>query len=531
MRKMLRLLIPALIALNALSGVGSAQITEDLKLNASDGSGGDYFGWSVAVSGNTAVIGADSDDDNGSDSGSAYVFNVTTGQELFKLTASDAAPNDLFGVSVAVSGNMAVIGAQGDDDEGTNSGSAYVFDVSSGQELFKLTASDGTTAYFGTSVAVSGNTAVIGSPFDNGSSSGSAYVFDVTTGQKLFKLTASDKAAGDDFGKSVAVSGTTAVIGSRNDDDNGSDSGSAYVFDVTTGQELFKLIASDGAENDRFGWSVAVSGNTAVIGALSDNDNGPSSGSAYVFDVTTGQELFKLTASDGAGGDVFGVSVAVSGNTAVIGARGDDDNGLTSGSAYSFDVTTGQELSKLTACDGASGDRFGDAVAVSGNTAVIGAWEDDDNGTSSGSAYVFDLTADGFIRYCGASQNPNNAAVIDIDTIDSSAASISVSLSCGPANQFIYLLVGNGNGTVSQPPGAKGDLCIVGGSCLGRYDKDVGQVTSAGTFSTDIRNTISNPCAGAVTITPGATWNFQYWHRQPMGQPATFSDAISVTFQ
>ena len=105
-----------------------------------------------------------------------------------------------------------------------------------------------------------------------------------------------------------------------------------------------------------------------------------------------------------------------------------------------------------------------------------------------------------------------------------------MSLSSGPASQFIYLLVGNGIDTVSQPPGAKGDLCVVGGSCLGRYDKDVGQISSAGTFSTDIRNTISNPCAGAVTITPGATWNFQYWHRQPMGQPATFSDAISVTF-
>ena len=98
-------------------------------------------------------------------------------------------------------------------------------------------------------------------------------------------------------------------------------------------------------------------------------------------------------------------------------------------------------------------------------------------------------------------------------------------------DRFIYLLVGDGSSTVSQPPGAKGDLCVVGGSCLGRYDKDVGQIDNLGLFSTDIQNAASNPCQGAVNITAGSTWNFQYWHRQPMGQPATFSDAISVTFQ
>lgn len=131
--------------------------------------------------------------------------------------------------------------------------------------------------------------------------------------------------------------------------------------------------------------------------------------------------------------------------------------------------------------------------------------------------------------YCDT--NPNNAADIAIDTCDSSSSSIDVSLSNGPPGQFCYLLVGDGNGTVSQPPGAKGDLCVVGGTCLGRYDKDVGQIDSLGNFSTDIKNASSAPCAGGVSIVPGATWNFQYWHRQPMGQPATFSKAICLTFE
>lgn len=133
-------------------------------------------------------------------------------------------------------------------------------------------------------------------------------------------------------------------------------------------------------------------------------------------------------------------------------------------------------------------------------------------------------------QYCGASQNPNNSAFISIDTCDSTSASINLTLSNGPSGQFTYLLVGDGNSTVSAPPGANGDLCIVGGACLGRYDKDVGAIDGSGLFSTDILNAISDPCAGAVNIDPGATWNFQYWHRSPGGQPATFSEAVSVTF-
>ena len=216
--------------------------------------------------------------------------------------------------------------------------------------------------------------------------------------------------------------------------------------------EDLKVVATDGAAGDRFAWSVGTSGGTGVIGAHWDDDQGEASGSAYVFDVSTGQELFKLNSSDGMAGDYFGSSVAVGGNVAVIGARGDDDNGSLSGSAYVFDVTTGQELFKLNASDGAEGDYFGIAVAVSGSIAVIGARLDDDNGPDSGSAYVFSLPPEGVSRYCGTNQNPNNAAVIDIDTTDSSAASIRVSLASAPANQFAYLLVGNGSGTVSRVP-------------------------------------------------------------------------------
>ncbi len=137
----------------------------------------------------------------------------------------------------------------------------------------------------------------------------------------------------------------------------------------------------------------------------------------------------------------------------------------------------------------------------------------------------------GFTKFCGSSQNPNNVATIELDSIDSGSSAIQVSLAGGPSGQFAYLLVGDGMTTVNQPVGAVGDLCVSGGTCLGRYVQDVGPISASGTFDTEILNPASLPCAGAVVIQAGATWNFQYWHRQAMGQPATFSEAVAVTFQ
>ena len=367
----------------------------ETKITANDAAADDWFGVSVAISGNTAIVGAWGDDDGGSNSGSAYLFDVTTGNQLAKLTADDAAADDIFGWPLAISGNTALVGAWGDDDGGSRSGSAYLFDVTTGSQLAKLTATDAAADdYFGISLAISGNTALVGAwgDDDGGSRSGSAYLFDVTTGSQLAKLTADDAAAFDIFGRSVAISGNTALVGSPSDDnDGGRASGSVYLFDVTTGNQLAKLSATDAAPFDYFGHSVAISGNTALIGAWGDDDGGILSGSAYLFDVTTGNQLAKLSAADAAAFDSFGWSLAISGNTALVGAwHGDDEGTPFSGSAYLFDVTTGSQLAKLTADDAASGDWFGKSVAISGDMALVGALNDDDGGIDSGSAYLFE---------------------------------------------------------------------------------------------------------------------------------------------
>jgi hypothetical protein len=397
-----------LTSLIALPAAGQV-INEDDKLLPNDGAAYYSFGKSVAISGTVAIVGSGYQV-NGSVSGSAYLFDTTTGQQLFKLLPTIGAERNFFGESVAISGNTAVIGDREGDDKRGDIGSAYLFDTTTGQLRFKIRPNGGADLdFFGSSVAISGTTVVVGSPGDDdrGSYSGSAYLFDTTTGQQLFKLRSSDGSILDLFGGSVAISGNTAIIGADGDDDNGECSGSAYLFDTTTGQQLFKLLPSDGQSRDYFGRSVAISGTTAIVGAPGDDDNGEFSGSAYLFDTTTGQQLFKLLLSDGAAFDGFGGSVAISGTMAILGSN-DDDNGPASGTAYLFDTITGQQLFKLLPSDGQGGDYFGGSVAISGNTVIVGAPGDDDNGESSGSAYLFssapslcsaDLNGDGSLNF------------------------------------------------------------------------------------------------------------------------------------
>jgi hypothetical protein len=316
-------------------------------------------------------------------------FNTTTTpSNETKITASDGAANDEFGSSVAVGSGRIVVGAYRDADNGGSSGSAYIFDLDGNNEV-KITASDGAGGdYFGRSVAVGSGRIVVGAPFDddNGSASGSAYIFDLD-GSQLAKITASDGAVSDLFGQSVAVGSGRIVVGSPYDDDDGSLSGSAYIFDLD-GNQLTKITASDAAAGDVFGELVAVGSGRIVVGAYGDDDNGGSSGSAYIYDLDGSNEV-KITASDGAANDYFGESVAVGSGRIVVGAYSDDDNATGSGSAYIFDLD-GNQLTKITASDGAADDDFGYSVAVGSGRIVVGAYQDDDNGSNSGSAYIYE---------------------------------------------------------------------------------------------------------------------------------------------
>ncbi len=392
------------LVVGAGSGIVRAQC--ETEFLPADGEENDNAGNAVSISGDVVVVGVRMDgEDSGNSYGSVYVLRKSgsTWIEEQKLTASDAAPYDFFGLSVVVEGDIAVVGAEGNDDNNSSSGSAYVFRFNGSswveeQELHALDAA--WLDLFGSAVSISGDTIVVGARNEDnegiGNGKGAAYVFrfNGATWVQEQKLLALDRAPDDHFGSSVAVSGNVVVVGASSDDDDGNSSGSAYVFRRTgsTWMQEQKLRASDGAAANVFGYSVAVHGDLAVIGAYKHN-NGINFGSAYVFRFNGSRwiEETELYGSNSATNDMFAFSVSVGDDVAVIGAP---DNGSSGpGAVYVFRKSGSSwvEEQKLLASDGGPYDNLGHSVAMSGDEIVAGAPGNSDNVWGAGSAYVFSL--------------------------------------------------------------------------------------------------------------------------------------------
>ncbi|MDS0301104.1 PKD domain-containing protein [Halogeometricum sp. S1BR25-6] len=402
----------------------------ETKLTASDGEAGSRFGWSVGISsnGSTALVSAPTVFGFDDSSGSAYVYDLSVSPPTeTKLTASDDVDGDYFGVSAALSkdGNTALIGDSTDDDAGDNSGGVYIYDLSvSPPTESKVTASDAADAdLFGSAVAVSsdGNTALVGAPrVDRSAFSsdwGAAYVYDLSVSPPTeTKLVASDGSADDRFGESVAVSsnGNTAIISSPGDDTAGTstNSGSAYVYDLSVSPPTeTKLVSSDISSADRFGQSVAVSGdgNTAFVGNPGDDGASADTGAVYVYDLSVSPPTeSKFTVSDSSGGALLGDSIAGSadGNTALAGAPKQQPSDLIgSGAAYvftrstepenqpptasfSYDPTDPEVGEELTFDASGSTDPDGDGTIVSYD------WSFDDGTTGTGQTTTHTYTAE-----------------------------------------------------------------------------------------------------------------------------------------
>jgi len=424
-------------------------IVQQAYLKASSTAEGSVFGYAVAVSGDTVVIGAVLDDSSGANSGAAYVFlrTGTAWSQQAVLKPAIAGGNDQFGWSVAIAGNTIVVGTPWEDSSATgvngnaadnsaaDSGAAWVFFRSGPawtQQAYLKASNTDSGDGFGGSVAVTGDTVIVGAPqeasaatgvnqnqADNSATqAGAAYVFvrggTQWTQQAYFK--ASNTEAGDLFGWSVAAAGDTIVVGATSEDSSASgvngnqllnaatDSGAAYVFvrSGTAWSQQAYLKASNTGADDRFGFAVGVSGDTIVAGARweasstpgNQNDNtAVHAGAAYVFlrSGTTWSQQAYLKALNPGAGDQFSQAVAVSGDTIVIGAHGEassatgiggsqaDNNAALSGAAYVFirNGTAWSQQAYLKASNTGAGDNFGWAVAVSGNTVVTSAWMED----------------------------------------------------------------------------------------------------------------------------------------------------------
>ena len=335
----------------------SAVQAREQKITAADGGALDQFGFSVGISGDTLVVGAFLDAADGNfEQGSAYVFTRNGGvwAERAKLSARDGGARDEFGFGVAISGETIAVGSRKSDVGGNeDQGLVSIFErAGSGwTESARLTASSAEAGdLFGHAVAIHGDTLLVGAPLvDVGpyASYGAAYVF-VRAGNSWSQqaiLQATDGFTADFFGGTVAIDADTAVVGVSFHDAGGNpNQGAVYVF-VRHGSswvQQAKLTAPDGASNDRFGFAVALGGDTAVVGSYG-NDVGTNAnqGSVYVFvrQQGTWTQRSKLAAADGGTFDNLGYSVAISGETIVAGAAGDDESsGLDQGSAYLFPV-------------------------------------------------------------------------------------------------------------------------------------------------------------------------------------------------
>jgi|GEM_PF-2039450 hypothetical protein len=365
-------------------------------LHPSDAAAGDRFG-TVSISGDYAIVGAQKL--VGIDSpGAAYIF-VRDGSnwlEQAKLTASDGAPGNIFGYSVCIDGDYAIVGAGYDDNK---TGSAYIFvrNGSTWTQQAKLTANDAADGdHFGNSVHIDGDYAIVGAHLDDDDAynSGSAYIFvrNGSTWTQQAKLTSDSPNAYDYFGIGVSISDDRAIVSCYLDNDNYLSAGSMYIFVRSENSWEFqeRIFPGDAAVGGGFSEKLDINGDYAIASKRSED---ALAGSAYIFvwDGSNWTEQAELTASDREAGDHFG-NGAINGEYAIVGAYADDGE---AGSAYIFvrDGSGWTEQTKLGAYDSAPGDRFGISVSISGNFAIVGAMYSDVNGEKSGAAYIYDLEA------------------------------------------------------------------------------------------------------------------------------------------
>ena len=621
----------------ACSAFGQADrgghIVQEAYLKASNTESGDWFGRSVAVSGDTAIVGAyqesggatgvngNQHDNSAPRAGAAYVYvrNGMSWSQQAYLKASNTEQDDFFGSSVAISGDTVVVGAPGEsssatgvdgdgiDNSAVQSGAAYVFvrnGTSWSQQAYLKADNTDSDDRFGYSVGVSGSTAVVGalgedsgasgvngdSGDDSASFSGAAYVFQrngVTWSQEAY-LKASNTDASDAFGHCVAVSGDTIVSGAYKeasnasgvdgdqDDNSATDAGAAYVFErsESTWSQVAYLKASNTGAADTFGWSVAVSNNRVVIGADREDssasgvngdqidNSAPGAGAAYVFmRRKTGwvQEAY-LKASNTDEDDYFGQAVAISGDTVVVGASGEDstalgvngnqgdDEATLAGAAYVFeqDGSTWSQQAYLKASNTDPLDGFGRAVAVLDDTVLITSLEgssaigvngdqSDNSAPEAGAVYAFDLDADlpgvGFCfgdRGSGTPcpcENDNDGSVSGSGcangVFDSGAQLTGIGLASVSADSLVLTTTGlepNNSGLYFQGDNdlSPGVVWGDGLRCVGGALKRL-QVRFADTTGTSF--TTIGIAAKVGNVTAGSLKRYQCWYRTNLDPP------------
>jgi hypothetical protein len=367
----------------------------DVAYSAFRANAGDLFGYSVSMWDNNALIAAPYTDTNKKDGGQAYLFDSR--QELrHKLIGEDNSEGNTFANVVSMRDGSIVIGAINADRQGKESGEAYIFNTK-GKQLHSLIPDNGAAGdLFGSAVAVRGRYAIIGAPYSDrlGKDSGIAYLFDTVEGKQIRELIAEGGATGDLFGSAVALNDSYALVGAPSRDDRAKDSGAAYLFDLRSGKQLQKLTADDTGLSDSFGYSVSLNDRVALVGAPYSDRRGKDAGGAYLFQLADGKQIRKINPDSGDLGDLFGYSVAINSSYAIVSAPYNDRQGKDSGTVYSFHLKNDRQLAQFAGEDVGAGDLFGYDVAVYNDFVLVGAPYGDNGEKDNGSAYLFNVFDD-----------------------------------------------------------------------------------------------------------------------------------------
>lgn len=508
-----------------VGGLASAQTTELSEFLAADGAAGDNLGSAVDASGGRLVVGAPRHGSAGSRAGAAYVFSLSSGAQLLKLTASDAGVNDELGTSVASHGSRALVGAPYQDATVNNGGAAYLFDLVTGQELLRLEAHPAPDAgdYFGFSVAMDGQYLVVGSPQDDdlAHQAGAVYVHDAATGAFVRKLVVADGQGLDSLGLQVAVGGGLVAASCQR-------RGFVAVFDVATGQEIHRFLASPNLPE--FGADLDIAGGLLVVGSPRDSVQATNVGAAHLYDLATGEELMRFE-PDVVYGMRFGSSCALTDELVLVGARSAAN---VRGWVYAFDLGSGAQVARYESADQVGQDQLGRSVAFdeSASVLVAGAPGDSEQGNASGSVYAFAApgasdsgvavcAGDGGACPCGVAGAPGagcaNSAGAGARLTGSGAPRVQagtfrLSVSGAPGNKPGLLLRGANllSGGQGNPVG-DGLLCVGGQSMRSQV-----QITSPG-GSTIFSSWNGLPGIGLGSALIGAPTRYQFWYRDPAG--------------
>jgi len=382
----------------------------------------DNFGYTVALDGNFAIVGAPGVDGDGTDRGAAYIFLKTQGGtdawgQVKELVAGDTGDADYFGVAVDISGDYAVVGAVGENGTGTNMGAAYVFYRNQGGadnwgQVKKLTASDRADSdSFGYSVAIDGDTVVVGANLEDGAGSdrGAAYVFLKDEGGadnwgEAMKLASGDPVDAGEFGTALAIDGDLILAGAPAEAGSGTARGAAYLFSRNLGGAgawglVKKMAPGTPTDSSWFGNAVSLDGSVAVIGEPWSDGAGTNRGTVYLFAKDQGGtdnwgQLRKIEAGDAADGAFFGFSVCLNGSNLIVGAVQAPGGGTQRGQTYIYAKDEGGtdawgEVQRLRANDAQNQDYFGYSTAIWGSYVLIGAVGEDGSGSNRGAAYIF----------------------------------------------------------------------------------------------------------------------------------------------